>query len=433
MKDKILLPYQKEAVKGIDSKRFSVLLWSRQTGKSFTVSYYAILRALAYDNHRVLLVSPSERQSKELLEKVKYHVTSLKLAGVSYFEDTETFTLEARFPNGSKIVALPSKPETVRGYSGDVILDEAAFFDKGFEVYQAVYPTITRKQHYKLIVISTPKSKKDLFYYIWNLAQEEKEYWFSYKLTIYDAVKKGLNINPEELRRGIKNDLVWKTEYLCEFMDSEEVLLPYEVIQACEEDTKIEDLKQLDGEIFIGIDIGRRKDLTVISVLERLGSVLYLRKQEILQNMSFSQQMEIINHFCYYARRVAIDETGIGMQMAEEMKKKWGEFKILPVYFTAKAKEELASKLLTKFQDKTIKIFPDNDLREDLHSVKRIVSDKGNIRYEGSTENSHADRFWSLALAVYAVSEPVWPVKIITKTPSQLREMTFTIRRGYYD
>lgn len=215
-------------------------------------------------------------------------------------------------------------------------------------------------------------------------------------------------------------------------MDSEEVLLPYEVIQACEEEgIEVEDLRLLKGEIFLGIDIGRRKDLTVISIVEKLGSVLYLRKQEILQNTPFSQQMAVIDHLCHYARRVAIDETGIGMQIAEELKRKWGEYKVLSVYFTAKTKEELASRLYTKFQDKTIRIPPDNDLREDLHSVKRLVSDKGNIRYEGGTEEGHADRFWSLALSIYAVSEPVWPVNIITKSPKEYREISKTVRAAY--
>ncbi len=406
MEEKILLPYQISAIKGIESKRFSVFLWARQTGKSFTMSYYAIKRAIQFKNHKVLVISPSERQSKELLEKVKLHITALKLSGVSFFEDATALTLEARFPNGSKIIALPSKPETVRGYTGDVIMDEVAFFDKGFEVYQAVFPTITRRPEYKLIAISTPKSKKDIFYYIWNLAQTDKEHWFSLKLTIYDAVQLGLNINPEELKAGIKNENIWRTEYLCEFLDDQEVLLPYEVIQACEEeDLFVSDLRLLKGEVYIGVDIARRHDLTVIAVLEKLGSVLYLRRLEILKQVPFSEQFAIIDHYCSFARKIAIDETGLGMQIAEELEKRWGTLKVMRIYFTARIKEELAERLKSKFVDKLIRIPPDPELREDLHSVKRLVTDAGNVRYEGKTEEGHADRFWALALAVYASSQ----------------------------
>ena len=403
--ESILLPYQRIALQGIETRRFSVLMWARQTGKSFLVSYYAIKRAVEFVNHRVVVISPSERQSKELLDKVKMHVQALKLAKVDFFEDTQTFQLEARFPNGSKVIALPSKPETVRGFTGDVIMDETAFFEKGFEVYQAVFPTITRNQRYKLIAISTPRTKKDLFYHLWQTAQEDPA-WFSYRLTIHDAVQNGLAIDPEELRRGIKNELAWKSEYLCEFIDDEDVLLPYEVIQSCEEENiEVDDLRLLRGDVFVGVDIGRRRDLTVISILEKLGSVFYLRRLEILRNVSFSEQFKVIDHIASFARRLAIDETGIGMQLAEELARRWGEAKVQRVYFTARVKEELAERLRHAFIDKIIRIPPDNDLREDLHSVKRLVSDSGNIRYEGNTEDGHSDRFWALALAMPAGKE----------------------------
>jgi phage FluMu gp28-like protein len=400
----ILLPYQQEALEGIEKHKYSVLLWARQTGKSFLLSYFAIKRCIGFNNHKVVVISPSERQSKEFMDKVKLHITGLKLAKIDFFEDAVANILEARFPNGSKIIAVPSKPETVRGFTGDVIMDEASFFDRGHEVYQAVFPTITRKKEFKLIAISTPRSKKDVFYFLWETAKDDP-LWFRMKLTIYDAVEKGLNIDVEELKRGIKNDRAWRAEYLCEFLDEEEVLLPYEVIQACEEENiLVDDLRALQGDVYIGVDIARRHDLTVIAVLEKLGSVLYLRRLEILRQLPFSEQFKVLDHMAGFARKIAIDETGLGMQLAEELAKKWGETKIERVYFTARVKEELAERLKRHFEDKTIRIPVDNDLREDLHSVKRTVTDAGNIRYEGSTQDSHADRFWALALATKAAS-----------------------------
>lgn len=401
--DRILLPYQREALKGIERHKYSVLLWCRQSGKSFLLAYYAIRRAIEKANHRVVVISPSERQSKEFMEKVRLHISAIKNLRIEFFEDVVANVLEARFPQGSKIIALPSKPETVRGFSGDVIMDEASFFDRGHEVYQAVFPTITRKPDYKLIAISTPRSKKDVFYFLWESAKDDP-LWFRYSLNIYDAVKKGLNVDIEALRRGIRNERAWRTEYLCEFLDEDEVLLPYEVITSCEDDVLVNDIRMLQGDVYIGVDIARRHDLTVVAVLERLGSVLYLRRLEILQNMPFREQFTIIDHLAGYARRIAVDETGLGMQLAEELQKRWGEIKVKRVYFTAKTKEEMAERLKVRFQDKTIRIFKDNDLREDLHSVKRTVTEAGNFRYEGSSDGGHADRFWAIALAVY-VSE----------------------------
>lgn len=164
-------------------------------------------------------------------------------------------------------------------------------------------------------------------------------------------------------------------------------------------------MRELRGDIFVGVDVGRRKDLTVISVLEKVGTVLFLRKIEILKKLPFSKQFEILDHITAYARRVAIDETGIGMQLAEELLSKWGELKVIPVYFSGKVKEEIATKLKSKFEDRLIQIPADKNLREDLHSVERTVTPAGNIKLEAKrSETGHADRFWSLALAVHASS-----------------------------
>ena len=85
----ILLPYQVEIVKGIDSKKFSVAKMARQTGKSFVVSYWATKRAATKPNHTIVVVSPTERQSKLFVDKVKLHVKAMKLTGVKFFENAE--------------------------------------------------------------------------------------------------------------------------------------------------------------------------------------------------------------------------------------------------------------------------------------------------------------------------------------------------------
>ncbi|KAA0257226.1 hypothetical protein FHQ18_11720 [Deferribacter autotrophicus] len=405
-KNGILLPYQKYAFEKLNAHKYSVLLWSRQTGKSFLISLWAVLRALELKNHTILIISPTERQSKNLIDKVKTHVQAFKIAGAQVnekmFDDLKINQLEVVLPNGSRIIGLPANPDGVRGFSGDVILEEAAFFKDGRAVLQAIFPTITRKKEYKLIAISTPRGKNDIFYHLWNIAGEDP-FYFRMKLTIFDAACQGLDVDIEALRRGCPDEDTWKTEYLCEFADENETLLSYELIQSCESDCKISDVRELKGDIFLGIDVGRRKDLTVISIVEMLGEILYLRHLEILKKVPFEEQFNIIDHYAHYARRLAIDETGIGMMLAEQLQKRWGEMKVLPVYFTQRTKEELASRLKSVFEDRKIRIFPERDLREDLHSIKKEITPSGNIKLSAdSTDLGHADRFWALALAVKA-------------------------------
>jgi phage FluMu gp28-like protein len=379
-------------------------MWGRQTGKSFLVALFAVMRAIQKTNHLVAVISPTERQSKEFMEKVKKHVEFLKVVGAhfgeEFFKETNINILEVRFPNGSRIVGLPANPDGVRGLTGDVILEEAAFFKDGYKVYQAIFPSITRSKDYKLIAISTPRAKNDVFAHIWQMS-ENNRLWFRQKLTIYDAVAQGLEIDIDGIKKAIPSEDIWRQEYLCEFMDENYVLLPYEVIHACQlEGVEIKDLREIQGDIYLGVDIARRSNLTVIAVIEKSNEVFYLRKLEILKNMPFREQFQTIDHYTAFARRVAIDETGLGMQIAEELQRKWGEIKVQRVYFTSKVKEELASRMQAVLQDRRIFIPLDRDLVEDLHSVEKTITPAGNIRIEGSVEESHADRFWAIALAL---------------------------------
>ena len=403
--DTVLLPYQREFVKGVKEHKFSIWNASRQIGKSFAVSLLAVDRALEKPRSTIMVVSASERQAVELLTKVKLHVEVLKRLGkklnVDVFEDVKTNVHRVEFPNGSRIISVPANPDTVRGFTSDLlILDEFAFVQQDEELWKAVFPMITRKKDSKLVITSTPKGKSNMFYKLWTEAEKDP-LWYKQTTTIYDAVEKGLDIDVEALKRGIKNEDAWRQEYLCQFIDETGAFLPYELIQSCEvppDEILASDLRELRGDIFVGVDVGRRKDLTVISVLEKVGTVLFLRKIEILKKLPFSKQFEILDHITAYARRVAIDETGIGMQLAEELQ-------VIPVYFSGKVKEEIATKLKSKFEDRLIQIPADKNLREDLHSVERTVTPAGNIKLEAKrSETGHADRFWSLALAVHASS-----------------------------
>ena len=95
--EKLLLPYQRHALQKMLEKKYSILMWSRQTGKSFVVSLFAVLRAIERKNHLVAIISPTERQSKELMEKVKRHVEFLKQLGkltgdVEFFDRFNEFS-----------------------------------------------------------------------------------------------------------------------------------------------------------------------------------------------------------------------------------------------------------------------------------------------------------------------------------------------------
>ena len=111
-------------------------------------------------------------------------------------------------------------------------------------------------------------------------------------------------------------------------------------------------------------------------------------------------------------KRMCIDSTGIGMQMAERMQDSWGSYRIEAVNFSAPVKGELAMPLRRLFEDKAVRV-PRNDLvREDLHSIRKTVTAAGNVRFDAdrSGTDGHADRFWALALAYHAADDNKRPL-----------------------
>ncbi|MEJ5263597.1 MAG: hypothetical protein WHT45_13005, partial [Ignavibacterium sp.] len=79
-------------------------------------------------------------------------------------------------------------------------------------------------------------------------------------------------------------------------------------------------------------------------------------------------------------------------------------FRVEPITFTGKTKEELAYNLLRMVEDRQIFIPPDKNIREDLHSIRKVTTASNNIRFDvqQSEVSGHADRFWALALCCYA-------------------------------
>ena len=396
--DSILLPYQRRWVE--DPSRRKLWLASRQVGKSFALSFEAVVEALSHrcDN---LLLSSSERQSRELMRKVRMHMRAFSEFIPGFHSEGERAE-EVVFTNGSRVISLPANPDTVRGFSGNVYLDEFAFHADAPEIWRAMYPTVTRG--YKVSVCSTPNGRGNMFFDLWS--REQGSSFTHHQTDIHLAHKEGLEVDVQELRESVGDAECWAQEFECRFLDGATAFIPYGLIgQAEHEDAKLEQTGDMaKGEFYMGVDIGRTRDLTVMWLLERVGDVLWTRGVRQMRGASFALQRDTL-----YAlldepgmRRAALDSTGIGAQLAEEAVSRYGS-QVEPVHFTALTKEDMAVTLRRAFEDHTLRIPSAPEIREDIHSVRRSVTSAGNLRFEaGRTKAGHADRFWALALAVHA-------------------------------
>lgn len=208
---------------------------------------------------------------------------------------------------------------------------------------------------------------------------------------------------------------------MCEPADDDAKFLEYGLISACEYTTP-DWQRGLEGpfvgRVFCGVDIGRKKDLTVLWVVEQLGDVFYTRHVETLEKMRKSEQEAILWPWFEVADRVCIDSTGLGIGWADDAQDRFGTHRVEAVTFTAATKEALAYPLRGAMEDRKVRIPDDPKIRADLRKVQKVTTTAGNIRFIAeSTPDGHADRFWALALALHAGSNPTAPIEFQSGAP----------------
>ena len=163
--DTILRPYQRRWAK--DEQRFTIAVKAAQIGYSTASAAWAVDRCLVIPKRTIIFLSRSERQSLELAHRAKewldgYHGVAADWLQATPFAGTSTLQHEIRFPNGSRIIALAANPDTARGYTGDVVLDEFAFHQDAQAIFTAVYRQVSLGYHMR--ILSTPNGQRGKFW-----------------------------------------------------------------------------------------------------------------------------------------------------------------------------------------------------------------------------------------------------------------------------
>ena len=406
----ILLPYQRDWAD--DASRFKIGLWARQTGKSFSTAEEAVEDSLRRPKELWVCLSAGERQALEWMRKAQEWAEAFDLAIEEYLEERESSealikSAEITWGNGSRLIALPANPNTARGYSGNLVLDEFAFHEKPDGIWRAIFPSISNplKGEKKIRIVSTSNGKANKFYDLWT----KNPKYSRHKIDIYTAVERGLPLDVEELKEGLDDPDGWAQEYECEFIDSAAVLLPYDLIATCEHGDAVEgwgfDRLASPNPKFLGVDIGRKRDLTVFWLLEQIGDVLWTAGIQVFEKTPFREQRAFAESVLRHpsVRRAAIDATGIGAMLAEELATDFGVYRVEECQFTNAFKQEIFPPLRSAFEDKQLRVPVSRAVREDLHGLQKVTGSSGTIRFVAPhNDDGHCDRATALALALYA-------------------------------
>lgn len=199
----------------------ALLNCARQSGKTTVSAALALEEALQGPDRLVLILAPARRQSKEFLRSAR---TLYRDAGCEVGIDKQS-ELRLRFENESRIIALPGKEGTTRGYTPSLIVaDEAARVPDS--VYVAIRPSIGVSGG-RFVALSTPAGQRGWFYTAFTSPEQEWE-----KVTVdgHDCPRLSEEFLQQERRE--MSEWEFQSEYMCSFQDTEDQLFRTKDIEA---------------------------------------------------------------------------------------------------------------------------------------------------------------------------------------------------------
>lgn len=335
-----------------------------------------------------------------------------------------------KFANATTYYSLSSNPDAQAGKRGNRIGDEFALNKDNRKLYGIMTPGVTWGGF--IWLFSTHRGTANYFNTLLLEAREKgnKKRWHVYRVTLQDALDCGflyklqnkLPANDERqamdeaayfdfIKDQAPDEETFAQEYMCVPSDDASAFISYDLLDGAKYAAGVkwetEDLAACAGELYLGVDVGRIKDLTCFWVIESLTGVDFTRRCITMQNATFDAQEEVFYGLLALPnlRRACVDQTGIGRQFAERAAKRFGS-RVEGVTFSGPVKETLAYPLKAGLEDRTLRIPDDPVIFSDFRSIRKETTSAGNIRFAGDRGvNGHADRFWACALAKHAKSK----------------------------
>jgi phage FluMu gp28-like protein len=427
-----------------DEAQFRFLVAARQSGKSHCLGADSVLGSLTPGPSNLeVVLSRGQRQSLEVMQKCKMFCQALSAIfhddDPTYFEDTSLLQHSVTFPDGRRIVALPANPDTARGYSGNLKLDEFGIHANSDEIWRAAAPIATRG--FRITVASTYKGTNNKFYQIGKdlgLADGvqpgsqpvRKSGWSGHYVDVRMAAEQnlrtlGLRLDVEQLRQALGDEEMWQQEYLNIPISGADEYIPQELVFACEDD-EVASL-EWDGKprpgLCAGWDFARKRDRSVIVIGYEVAGLVVVCGIKWLDRLTFAQQESaarpIVEMVQGCGGTFSMDAGGNGAQIAETLQKAYtcvdavqfggavetGARNDKQEPIKELVKLSLARNAKRRFEERTFRI-PEPGasseslaLRRAVRAIKRTVSPSGNVIIDAArTESGHGDEFWALVL-----------------------------------
>ncbi len=466
----VLLRYQAKLIQLVAKHKVVFCEKSRRIGMTWGIGADAVLTAAASrkaGGMKVFYIGFNLDMTREFIDVCAMWAKNFKYAAQEVEEfifkddnDKEIQAFRIKFDSGYEIVALTSRPRSLRGRQGYVIIDEAAFHDDLKELMKAALALLIWGG--KVLVISTHDGASNPFNEYILDARAKKNNYAILRVDLDDALKDGLyericlttgKTYSLAAEREWRDELIkfygdgadeelfciprlssgtWLTTALIESRMQEGIpilrlempdafaMQPEEVRNREVEDWCKEKLKPLLDALdpnlrsTIGGDAGRTGDLTVFwpFVIER-NLVRHTPFVVELRNMPFRQQLQILWYIMDRLPRFysgAADARGLGQQMAEETAQRYGVGRFQQIMTSRSWYLEAFPPYKGALEDATIILPRDADIKDD-HRAATVEGGIPQIRDKRTTGKDggkrHGDSLIAAVMAYWSSRQDV--------------------------
>jgi hypothetical protein len=358
--------------------RFRTLAAGRRWGKT-KVAAHEIVRRARKDKQMLWWVANTYKNVSRGYREVVAQLPSSWLAKPAPAYTSTTKILQLK--NGTMIEFYSGgSPDALAGEGVDfVVVDEAALIpDNVWQ--QSIRPTLMDTGG-EAFIISTPRGH-NWFWEMWKLGQQGKAGYESWRFA-----QTANPYVPQAETDAAENELptiIFKQEIMAEFLAAGASIFGMGLERS---DSVVDEIVEPRGNIFVGIDLAKKQDFTVITADREIDGMpcYYERFQELdwptQQNRIGAAIAELEDTPGVESVTALLDSTGIGDVVYDNLTAAGVD--VMPVQFTNQSKEQMARLLAADMEHGRARILA--DMREEFESYEFTLTPSGRYQFEAAS------------------------------------------------
>jgi len=378
-------------------EKYYTICTGRQFGKTLCMINQMLYWALNDAGTNTIYVAPTYLLARDVFDRLRTAVNSTEEnTSNKLIKRTNSTNLVLEMINGSTIKCFSGERyENLRGLTRIhyAVLDEMAYNDPN--LWDKILKPATNISGKKICFISTPFGKNHFYkLFMWGQDPDKPSYTSFYAPSIDNPwINKD---EVEEMRQ--ENELIYRQEYLGEFLDSSLTVFRH-LKELTYSEPYISNVKEKGVKYYIGIDIAKEHDYSCAVCIDEHGKVVDIYR------VRYAEYRFIIDRLCEFYQKWDPDYAFIEVNMNESIHEQMidkGCRNLKAFRTTMQSKPVIVQDLTIRFEKKEIKIPDVQYLYNELDAFTfRYNQNTGRLHYS-APPGLHDDSVIALCLANHA-------------------------------